>query len=76
MNLSKQSRESAIVNGSTRIIGKEIALLLLPKGWNVIISSGSQEGVNNVIEEIYLKFPSCEENIYFRLSMRLINILV
>src|SRR5688500_6654093 len=60
MDLVKQT---AIVTGSTRGIGKETALLLLKNGMNVIISSKSQDSVDNTIQEIYLKFPSRKENI-------------
>ena len=60
MNLVKQT---AIVTGSTRGIGKETALLLLKNGMNVIISSKNQDSVDNAIQDIYLKFPSKKENI-------------
>lgn len=63
MNLTNQTQRTALVTGSTRGIGKETALLLLKKGLNVIISSRSQDGVDNVIEEILDKFPSKKENI-------------
>ena len=64
MNLVKQTDGyTAIVTGSTRGIGKETALLLLKNGMNVIISSKSQDSVDNAIQEIYLKFPSKKENI-------------
>ena len=59
----KQTGYTAIVTGSTRGIGKETALLLLKNGLNVIISSRSQENVENVIQEIHDKFPSKKENI-------------
>jgi 3-oxoacyl-[acyl-carrier protein] reductase len=63
MSLTNQTQRTALVTGSTRGIGKETALLLLQKGLNVIISSRSQEGVDNVREEILDKFPSKKENI-------------
>jgi 3-oxoacyl-[acyl-carrier protein] reductase len=64
MNLVKQTDGyTAIVTGSTRGIGKETALLLLKNGMNVILSSKSQDSVDNAIQEIYLKFPSKKENI-------------
>jgi 3-oxoacyl-[acyl-carrier protein] reductase len=63
MNLEKQTQRTALITGSTRGIGKETALLLLQKGLNVIISSRSQDNVENVIEEILDKFPSKKENI-------------
>ena len=63
MNLVKQTEYTAIVTGSTRGIGKETALLLLKNGMNVIISSKSQDSVDNAIQDIYLKFPSKKENI-------------
>ncbi len=63
MNLEKQTQRTAIITGSTRGIGKETALLLLQKGLNVIISSRSQDNVENIIEEILDKFPSKKENI-------------
>ena len=63
MNLEKQTQRTALITGSTRGIGKETALLLLQKELNVIISSRSQDNVDNVIEEIYDKFPSKKENI-------------
>ena len=47
----------------TRGIGKETALLLLNNGMNVIISSKSQDSVDNAIQEIHDKFPSKKENI-------------
>ena len=59
----KQTGYTAIVTGSTRGIGKETALLLLKNGLNVIISSRSQENVENVIQEIHDKFPSKKENV-------------
>ena len=63
MNLEKQTQRTAIITGSTRGIGKETALLLLQKGLNVIISSRSQDNVENIIEEILDKFPSKKEKI-------------
>ena len=63
MNFTKQDKYTAIVTGSTRGIGKETALLLLQKGLNVIISSRSQQSVDNVIQEIFDKFPSKKENV-------------
>ena len=63
MNFTEQDKYTAIVTGSTRGIGKETALLLLQKGLNVIISSRSQQSVDNVIQEIHDKFPSKKENI-------------
>ena len=63
MNLKKQTQSSALITGSTRGIGKETALLLLQKELNVIISSRSQQSVDNVIQEIHGKFPSKKENI-------------
>jgi 3-oxoacyl-[acyl-carrier protein] reductase len=59
MNLVKQT---AIITGSTRGIGKETALLLLKNGMNVIISSRSQESVDNVIKKIHEIFPAKKEN--------------
>jgi 3-oxoacyl-[acyl-carrier protein] reductase len=56
-------KQTAIVTGSTRGIGKETALLLLKNGMNVIISSKSQDSVDNAIQDIYLNFPSKKENI-------------
>ena len=63
MNLERQLQRTAIVSGSTRGIGKETALLLLQKEFNVIISSRSQQCVDNVIQEIHDKFPSKKENV-------------
>jgi 3-oxoacyl-[acyl-carrier protein] reductase len=63
MNLEKQTLRTALVTGSTRGIGKETALLLLQKEFNVIISSRSQQSVDIVIQEIHDKFPSKKENI-------------
>jgi NAD(P)-dependent dehydrogenase (short-subunit alcohol dehydrogenase family) len=63
MNLAKQDKYTAIITGSTRGIGKETALLLLQKGLNVIISSRSQQSVDNIIQEIHDKFPSKKDNI-------------
>lgn len=58
-----QTQHTAIVTGSTRGIGKETALLLLKNEMNVIISSSNQENVDNMIQEIYEKFPSKKDNI-------------
>ncbi len=63
MNFEKQTQRTALITGSTRGIGKETALLLLQKGLNVIISSSSQQSVDNVIQEIHDKFPSKKENV-------------
>src|SRR5688572_17335121 len=65
MNLTNQQTQyTAIVTGSTRGIGKETALLLLKNGiTNVIISSKSQDSVDNAIQEILAKFPSKKDNI-------------
>jgi 3-oxoacyl-[acyl-carrier protein] reductase len=63
MSFTNQTQRTALVTGSTRGIGKETTLLLLKKGLNVIISSRSQDSVDNVIEEILNKFPSKKENI-------------
>jgi 3-oxoacyl-[acyl-carrier protein] reductase len=63
MNFTEQDKYTVIVTGSTRGIGKETALLLLQKGLNVIISSRSQQSVDNVIQEILDKFPSKKENV-------------
>jgi 3-oxoacyl-[acyl-carrier protein] reductase len=63
MNFAKQDKSTVIVTGSTRGIGKETALLLLQNGLNVIISSRSQQSVDNVIQEIHDKFPSKKENV-------------
>ena len=63
MNFTEQDKYTVIVTGSTRGIGKETALLLLKKGLNVIISSRSQQSVDNVIQEILEKFPSKKENV-------------
>ena len=63
MSFTNQTQRTALVTGSTRGIGKETTLLLLKKGLNVIISSRSQDSVDNVIEESLDKFPSKKENI-------------
>ncbi len=63
MNFVEQDKYTALVTGSIRGIGKETALLLLQKGLNVIISSRSQQSVDNVIQEIHDKFPSKKENV-------------
>ena len=63
MNLERQTQRTALVTGSTRGIGKETALLLLQKEFNVIISSRSQQSIDNVTQEIHDKFPSKKENI-------------
>ena len=47
MDLVKHTGYTAIVTGSTRGIGKETALLLLKNGMNVVISSKSQDNVDN-----------------------------
>ena len=63
MSFTNQTQRTALITGSTRGIGKETTLLLLKKGLNVIISSRSQDSVDNVIEEILNKFPSKKEHI-------------
>ncbi len=63
MNLAKQGKYTAIVTGSTRGIGKETALLLLKNGINVIISSRSQQSVDNIIQEIHDKLPIKKGNV-------------
>jgi 3-oxoacyl-[acyl-carrier protein] reductase len=63
MNSEKQPQRTALVTGSTRGIGKETALLLLQKGLNVVISSKSQQSVDNIIKEIHDKFPFKKENV-------------
>jgi 3-oxoacyl-[acyl-carrier protein] reductase len=63
MSFTNQTQRTALVTGSTRGIGKETTLLLLKKGLNVIISSRSQDSVDNIIEEVLDKFPSKKENI-------------
>ena len=64
MNLkNQQTQYTAIVTGSTRGIGKETALLLLQNEMNVIISSKSQDSVDNAIKDILIKFPSKKDNI-------------
>ncbi|MGE3859478.1 MAG: SDR family oxidoreductase [Nitrososphaeraceae archaeon] len=59
----KQTGYTAIVTGSTRGIGKEIVLLLIKNRMNVIISSKSQDNVDNAIKDICHKFSSKKENI-------------
>ena len=61
MNLAKQGKYTALITGSTRGIGKETALLLLKKGINLIISSISEQSVDDIIQEILDKFPSKKE---------------
>ena len=56
MNFGEQDKYTAIVTRGTREIGKETAFLLLQKGVNVIISSRSQQSVDNVIQQIHDKF--------------------
>ena len=63
MNLAKQGKYTALITGSTRGIGKETALLLLKKGINVIISSISEQSVDDIIQEILDKFPSKKGNV-------------
>ena len=63
MNFAGKEKYTAIVTGSPRGIGKETALFLLQKGLNVIISSRSQQSVDNVIQEIHDKFPFKKENV-------------
>lgn len=63
MNLAKQTKYTALVTGSTRGIGKETALFLLKNGLNVIISSRTQQSIDSIIQDIYLKFPSKKENV-------------
>ena len=55
-------KQTAIITGSTRGIGKETALLLLKNGMNVIISSKSHDTIDNAIQEIHDKFPTKIEN--------------
>lgn len=49
---------TSIITGSTRGIGKETALLFLKNDINVIISSRNQKSVDNIIQEVNVKFPS------------------
>ena len=63
MNAKQQNKNTAIVTGSTRGIGKETASLLLKKGVNVTISSRNQDSVQKVIKEFQLRFPSQKDNI-------------
>ena len=63
MNLAKQGKYTAIVTGSTRGIGKETALLLLKNGINVIISSRSQQSVDDIIQVIHDKLPIKKGNV-------------
>ena len=62
INLVKPTEYIAIVTGNTRSISKETALLLLKNRMNFIISSKSQDSVDNAIQGMYLKFPSKKEN--------------
>jgi 3-oxoacyl-[acyl-carrier protein] reductase len=63
MNLTKQTKYTAIVTGSTRGIGKETALLLLKNGINVIVSSRNQDNIDKILQEILVEFPSKKDNI-------------
>ena len=58
----KQTEYTAIVTGSTRGIGKETALLLLKNGMNVIISSKSEDSVDNAKSSVIMNviIPSSE----------------
>ena len=61
MNSAKKGKYTAIITGSTRSIGKETALLLLKNGINVIISSRSQQSVDDIIQVIHDKLPIKKE---------------
>ncbi|MGH9997298.1 MAG: SDR family NAD(P)-dependent oxidoreductase [Nitrososphaeraceae archaeon] len=43
---------TALVTGSGRGIGKETAILLSKKGFNLIICSRNQNGIDSVVNEI------------------------
>ena len=47
-----QKKKTAIVTGSSRGIGKEIASLLSKKGVNVVICSRSEKEINSAVQEI------------------------
>lgn len=52
------TNKTALVTGSTRGIGKAIALELAKEGVHVLINGRNQEAVQQTVEEIKSKFPS------------------
>ncbi|MCM3548854.1 SDR family oxidoreductase [Alkalihalobacillus clausii] len=52
------TNKTALVTGSTRGIGKAIALELAKEGVHVLINGRNQEAVQQTVEEIKAKYPS------------------
>ena len=59
-NLMKQEskKKTAIITGSGRGIGKEIAIILAKKSVNVVVCSRTQSEINTTVEEISRKLTS------------------
>src|SRR5690242_11624591 len=50
--MKQQSKKTAIITGSGRGIGKEIAMLLAKKSVNVVVCSRTQSEIDSAVEEI------------------------
>ena len=50
--MKQQSKKTAIITGSGRGIGKEIAMLLAKKSVNVVVCSRTQSEIDSAGEEI------------------------
>src|SRR5699024_2489321 len=57
------NNKTALVTGSTKGIGKAIAIELAKEGVNVLINGRNDEEVNRIVNEIKLDFPTtCPQN--------------
>jgi len=52
------NNKTALVTGSTKGIGKAIAIELAKEGVNVLINGRNEEEVEQTVEEIKLAFPA------------------
>jgi 3-oxoacyl-[acyl-carrier protein] reductase len=50
--MKQESKKTAIITGSGRGIGKEIAIILAKKSVNVVVCSRTQSEINSTVEEI------------------------
>ena len=50
--MRQEERTTAIVTGSGRGIGKEIAVLLAKKGVNVVVCSRTESEITSAVDEI------------------------
>ena len=51
-NLTSLKGKTAIITGSSRGIGKEIAKILIQHGANVVINSRKEEAVHSIVDEL------------------------